>query len=237
MRGEILSFDDVSGMGLISGDDGQRYAFDRAGFPGLGAPRAGQRVDFVGNGDIATNIMPLAAHPTTAGGGYSAPIGGSTTGDIDWKHLMLSFDGRIRRTHFWIAWAILFVAGFVTSWIPLIGFLFGLFLIWPNLAIAVKRLHDMNYTGWIVAAPWVLAIVLSIVGVFIVGAAAITAGGAFDDNPAAAMAVMGPAFGVFALAGLVFLGFLLWIGLMPGTTGPNRFGTDPKGGVAPETFA
>ena len=30
MRGEILSYDDVSGTGLISGDDSIRYGFTRA---------------------------------------------------------------------------------------------------------------------------------------------------------------------------------------------------------------
>ncbi|WP_374274999.1 DUF805 domain-containing protein [Brevundimonas sp.] len=238
MRGEILSFDDVSGMGLISGDDGQRYAFDRAGFPGLGVPRAGQRVDFVASGDIATNIMPLAGE-TSARPGYTPGVAGSGSGlgsDIDWKHLMLSFEGRIRRSHFWIAWVILLAVGIVTSWLPLIGGLIGLLLIWPNLAISVKRLHDMGQTGWWVALPWVAGIILFFVGVGMIGMGAITTGQTWDDNPWAMMAVMGPAMGAFGLSALIGLGFLLWIGLMPGTVGPNRFGQDPKGGVAPETF-
>ncbi len=236
MRGEILSFDDVTGMGLISGDDGQRYGFDRAGFPGLGVPRAGQRVDFVASGDIATNIMPLAGDAATRPGYTPRATGSGAGADIDWRHVMLSFDGRIRRSHFWIAWVILFAIGIVTSWLPLIGGLIGLLLIWPNLAISVKRLHDMGQTGWWVALPWVAGTILFFVGFGMIGMGAIATGEMWDDNPLAMLAVMGPALGVFALSALLGLGFLLWIGLMPGTVGPNRFGPDPKGGVAPETF-
>ena len=34
MRGKVLSFNDTSGRGLISGEDGQRYTFMRAGLEG-----------------------------------------------------------------------------------------------------------------------------------------------------------------------------------------------------------
>lgn len=57
MRGKVLSFNDTSGRGLISGEDGQRYTFMRAGLEGgLRTVRPGVDVDFqVDNGE-ATGI-------------------------------------------------------------------------------------------------------------------------------------------------------------------------------------
>ena len=50
-----------------------------------------------------------------------------------------------------------------------------------------------------------------------------------ETNPAAVFAMMAPGFGAFALAGLVPLAFLLWIGLTDSQPGENRFGPNPKG--------
>ena len=118
----------------------------------------------------------------------------------------------------------------VISWIPVINLL-GFVLIWPNLAISVKRLHDMGKTGWLVAIPWVASTVFLIIGFFMVMGAAIAGGvGAdyYENNPAALFAMMGPAVGAFVLAALVPLAFLLWIGLVEGDQGDNRFGPNPK---------
>ena len=63
MRGQILSFDDASGAGLISGDDGIRYTFGREAVSPPAAITAGLRVDFVPVAGEATNLMLLAAAP------------------------------------------------------------------------------------------------------------------------------------------------------------------------------
>jgi hypothetical protein len=51
----------------------------------------------------------------------------------------LSFNGRIRRQHFWIGWLICLGAGVVLGWIPILGTLLSIALIWPNLAISVME--------------------------------------------------------------------------------------------------
>tara|TARA_R110000782_G_scaffold107955_1_gene196382 strand:+ start:91 stop:579 length:489 start_codon:yes stop_codon:yes gene_type:complete len=148
---------------------------------------------------------------------------------FDLKTLLLSFEGRIRRQHFWIGWLILLGAGVVAGWIPILGGLIGILLIWPNLAIAVKRLHDMGQTGWLVAIPWVVTIVALIVGISTIGISAVTNATALEnEDPAAIIALLAPAMGMVAVICLVNLGFLLWIGLTPGTNGENRYGSDPK---------
>ena len=57
MRGKVLSYDDYTGSGLISGDDGVRYTFTRGGLMG-GAREAfpGSQVDFEVADGVATNI-------------------------------------------------------------------------------------------------------------------------------------------------------------------------------------
>ena len=60
VRGEILSYDDVSGTGLISGDDSLRYGFGRSAIQPGGVIAVGARVDFVPEGATATQILILA---------------------------------------------------------------------------------------------------------------------------------------------------------------------------------
>ena len=148
---------------------------------------------------------------------------------FDWQKLLFSFEGRTRRSHFWIGWLICLGVGVVAGWIPILGGLISLALIWPQLAIAVKRLHDMGKTGWLVAIPWVANIVGVCVGVGILGVSAIMNQAALDrEDPAAIMALLGPAFGIVVLLLLVNLGFLLWIGVTDSQPGDNRFGPSPK---------
>lgn len=148
---------------------------------------------------------------------------------FDWQKLFLSFEGRIRRTHFWIGWLILLGVNVVAGWIPLLGSLISLALIWPNLAISVKRLHDMGHTGWLVVIPWAVCVVAGIVAFTMMGFSAILNASALErEDPVAILGLLGPALGLFGLALLVGLGFLLWIGLTDGQRGDNRFGSDPK---------
>ena len=218
MRGEVLSYDAAAGAGLISGDDGARYSFNSLALRD-GPVRPGQKVDFVPVGGEATEIMGLGG----ASLGLPAQVGG-----FDWQRALFSFEGRLRRSHFWIAWLIILAANVLTSWIPFVGLL----LLWPTFAIDVKRLHDMGLTGWLVILPWVLNIVGTIAMVASVGLQAIMNAPALEaEDPAAIISMVAPIFGWLGLLLLANLGFLLWIGLVEGTRGPNRYGEDPKGRI------
>ncbi len=232
LRGEILSYDTITGTGLISGDDGVRYDFASAALQSAAVPAAGVRVDFVPEGATATQILILAGTATTTGvaGGYVSSTATDVAG-FDWQKLFLSFEGRTRRTHFWIGWLILLGVNVVIGWIPIVNLL-GFVLLWPNLAISVKRLHDMGRTGWLIAIPWVGSIVFMIVGFAMTVGAAVASGYSenyYENNPAAVFALMGPGVGAFVLAGLLPLAFLIWIGVTDSQKGDNRFGPNPKG--------
>jgi len=226
MRGEILGFDDGAGAGWISGDDGLRYAFDRASVTPPSAIRPGLRVDFVPQDDRATQVMLLAS----AMAGSPAAVGVTPNGSIDFQSLLFSFNGRTRRSHFWIAWLLIFAASIVLGLIPILGFLVSIALIWPNLAITVKRLHDMGRSGWLAAIPYAVSIIGGIVAFSMIGVGAVMNANALDnEDPAAILAVFGPAMGIFSIMTLVGLGFLLWIGLTDSRPGDNAYGPNPKG--------
>lgn len=226
MRGQILSFDDASGAGLISGDDGIRYSFVREAISPPASITPGLRVDFVPVAGEATNIMLLAAAPTPSGPSATPGVPVDT---FNFQHVLFSFNGRIRRQHFWIGWLICLGAGVVLGWIPILGTLLSIALIWPNLAISVKRLHDMGQSGWLIVIPWIAGIGGVIAAFMTVGVAALSSGYVNTDDPAAVLAIIGPMFGILSIVALIQLGFLLWIGITDSQRGENRFGPNPKG--------
>lgn len=231
MRGEILSYDDTSGTGLISGDDSIRYGFTRADVQAGGTVAVGARVDFVPEGMEATQIMILASTAPAAAFGQAAAssTGGTQLGAYDFATAMLSFNGRLRRQHFWISWLILFGGGLVLNLIPFLNLL-GIALLWPHLAIGVKRLHDMGKSGWLIAIPYVVMVGGWIFAFMSIGVSAFMNAQAIEnEDPAVILSTFGPAFGIILLISLVGLGFLLWIGISDSQKGDNKYGPNPKG--------
>ena len=132
---------------------------------------------------------------------------------MDFMHIFLSFNGRLRRLHFWIGILILWVVEVVIMAVTvgpaisaaaaaggggvgplgIIGYLLLLVLVWPALAIQVKRWHDRDKSGW-----WVLIAFIPIIGAIWV---------------------------------------LIECGILDGTPGPNRFGPSPKGVSGPASIA
>jgi uncharacterized membrane protein len=74
MKGNILGFDPNANTGAISGHDGRRYTFVRLEWRGPGVPARGTTVDFIVDGDRATQIYPL--------GRQFAPQEGSTANTV-----------------------------------------------------------------------------------------------------------------------------------------------------------
>ncbi len=125
----------------------------------------------------------------------------------------------------------------MTPWfriIPLIS-LVGLALFIPSLAVGVRRLHDINRSGWWLVMPYAVAIIgfilfLAIGGTALFGTISAHPNGDIPDAERAKMALsfVGSMFLCFFLpmliAGVVMLVFFV----TEGTKGPNRFGPDPK---------
>ena len=147
---------------------------------------------------------------------------------MDWKSLFFSGDGRIGRQTFWIGFAVLMGAWVIINMVPGFGQLIAIAMTWCWICLYAKRLHDMGKSGWLVLVPvltWVVALVIA----FIAGGAGIIAAAMHtgDRAMAAFWGGMGGAVLAFGLAGLVNLGFLLWVGLTAPTPGENAYGPHP----------
>jgi uncharacterized membrane protein YhaH (DUF805 family) len=158
------------------------------------------------------------------------------------------FSGRSRRMEYWM-WVLFIILLEVAFWVLLmmvggaammsgdprsalaagggmmiIAALFSLVwlaLLIPGIAVAVRRLHDTNRTGW-----WLLAPLAGYCIAFL-GAAMAASGSSMGGLLATLGMII--AFGL----GLTLLVFMF----LEGTKGPNRYGPDPKGGVDAAVFA
>ncbi len=82
------------------------------------------------------------------------------------------FEGRARRKEYWIFFLVNLIATFILAVIDgatgtfdaeaglgLLGTIYALAVLLPSLAVAVRRLHDTDRSGW-----WLLLIFLPIIG-------------------------------------------------------------------------
>jgi uncharacterized membrane protein YhaH (DUF805 family) len=164
---------------------------------------------------------------------------------VDWaKRPILEkyadFTGRAPRPELWwymlalvVAYLIVGIVEGVLGIHHIIGGLYGPLsaLLWlativPSIAVAVRRLHDVNRPGWWVLVPLVPECLMIAMALATTGA--VLAGGG-----------LAAAIGGFAVTGL--LGLITLIGaivliifyVMPGTPGENRYGPNPYG-AAPD---
>lgn len=102
----------------------------------------------------------------------------------------------------------------------LLANLFALGTFIPGLAVSIRRLHDLDRSGWWILLPFV-PIVLGVVLVSVGMVSALSGAGGMGGIGMAGMAVMG----IGMICAIVLL---IWF-CTAGTSGPNRFGEDPKG--------
>jgi uncharacterized membrane protein YhaH (DUF805 family) len=123
------------------------------------------------------------------------------------------FEGRAPRAEYW--WFVLFttaVESILAHVIPLLGDLVGLVFLLPIWAVGVRRLHDIDRSGW-----WLLLPLPALLITLICGTAA------YATGTDAFAGIIVP----FALVTLGFYLVILFWNCQRGTIGPNRFGPDP----------
>lgn len=147
-----------------------------------------------------------------------------------------TFRGRAGRAEFWWWQLAVLIAGIITSvldravdaaiGVSVLGPLLTLALLVPNIAVAVRRLHDSDLTGWWVLAPLLLAGsgFLMLVGAVIALFASGFSESGNSGSGAGVAIVLAALGGLLLLAGLVVQLVLM---LRPSTPGPNRFGPSP----------
>jgi uncharacterized membrane protein YhaH (DUF805 family) len=213
MKGNVIGFDPDTNTGAISGHDGKRYDFVTADWRGRSRPHRNDVVDFAPDGERATEIYLLEPE-------YVAPSFGA---------FYFSLSGRISRSQYWLRFYLpIFIISIILNIISVVGgthftilpTLFQIIVLWPGIAILVKRIHDRNKSGsliWFLYGPAILALIFTIAA--IIGLAASSAGAA---------SVLG------VVAGILWIGvtgvaiwFFIEFGCMRGTIGSNRYGPDP----------
>ncbi|GAA0861174.1 hypothetical protein GCM10009115_02750 [Sphingopyxis soli] len=79
MKGKILGFDEATGSGAISAEDGTRHKFARSEWRGgEKAPTAGMTVDFESEDGAARDVYPVAGSAMAALGTIGADLGALT---------------------------------------------------------------------------------------------------------------------------------------------------------------
>ena len=154
---------------------------------------------------------------------------------MDWQALFLSGEGRIGRRDFWIGALILFVAWAIAPIFHLLAPVIWVLLLYPWVCVIAKRLHDFGRSGLLILIPFAVGAAAVTLGMVFGGLAAMgaiwgmTSGAAEPNGWAVAFGSLGIMAGFLALAGLVKIVFVLWVGLSPGDPGENRFGPPPRG--------
>jgi len=213
MKGNVIGYDADTHTGAISGHDGRRYDFATQDWHGDSAPRHGDVVDFTPEGDRAAQIYLIEPH-------YGRPGFGA---------FYFSPSGRISRSQYWLRYflpvaVIGIVFGFLSlipSWLfKLLPSLFNLVMLWPHIAILIKRIHDRNKSGWLV---WLFYIPAILMVIFLIGT--ITAGATSATGAAVTLGIIAIVLGIAVLC--VGVWFFVEFGCMRGTIGANKYGPDP----------
>jgi uncharacterized membrane protein YhaH (DUF805 family) len=158
---------------------------------------------------------------------------------MDWQTLFLKHDGRIGQKDYWIGALILFVIWMLSSALHLLAPLIWLALVYPWVCLIAKRLHDFGKSAWLILVPLVVACICGLLAVIFGGvsavAAFVSAAGDWTDPRAWGVfaGALGLAVAFVAVAGLVKIAFLLWVGLRRGDVGPNLYGPPPVSLISP----
>ncbi len=145
-------------------------------------------------------------------------------------HDLFSFNGRMRRMHFWlyaiaigiVHTIIQFVVGLVTGGAAatavesgsaeaaagaggigaIVSLIISLFFFWPAMAVSIKRAHDRNQGAMVVLTYYILFAIFLVAGAVLVGGAIAAAGpgGQVDPNN-----ISGGAMGAMAGGGIVMM--------------------------------
>ena len=150
---------------------------------------------------------------------------------MDFGYILTSTEGRIPRSQWWAGVAILLVISIILG--VLVSFIFGgpftlvggiatlilqLILAYPYYAVSAKRFQDRDKPGTlalILIAIGILQTILTLIGVM--------------GNPLSQNA-LDWIFSIVLL--IVAIWFLVELGILKGTSGPNTYGPDPTEGRA-----
>jgi uncharacterized membrane protein YhaH (DUF805 family) len=143
---------------------------------------------------------------------------------MDFNYLFTSLDGRINRAKWWTGVIVIAVVAIVVGLIVglilgdsvagrIVIFIVQLILLYPGYAVSAKRFQDRNKPAMYALVGIALGLLYSLLTLFgVVG------------NPQQ-MGVLDWVFSVAFIA--VGIWYLIELGILRGTAGPNQYGPDP----------
>lgn len=137
------------------------------------------------------------------------------------------FTGRSNRQEYWISVALLFLVAFVLDILNMQTAGLAISIMW--IITWIRRLHDVNLSGWWAALPIGLLFVL-VAGVIMFGGIDVNAlQRAVDtgDDHALSGNTANLLLGMVVAGIVIQLGFTIWLGVRAGTAGKNKFGEPP----------
>ncbi len=145
----------------------------------------------------------------------------------------VKFSGRSTRAEYW--WWFLFynLVGMGASTLdravfPVFSLIIGLAFFLPNLAVSVRRLHDINRTGWWLFFWFLIMLVPTIIIIvgFFTAFESIWEGN-WDETGSWMMLILGVVL-IVIISLLIFIWWIIWF-VKQGDFGPNKYGLDPRG--------
>ena len=122
------------------------------------------------------------------------------------KHYM-DFNGRVARTQFWqyILVYVVIAVVFAILRLQILSNVLALALFLPSLGIAIRRLHDIDKSGWLVLLPMIPGVLMGLT-----------------------LFIFYPLAMVLGLAAFACGIYLIYLYAQPGTVGANQYGPDPS---------
>lgn len=190
MKGKILDFTIQTNTGIILGDDQKRYSFTGSEWKEQQAPIRGNQVDFEVNTEsqataVYLELTVIPAPVTQVKTPITSPSFSNGNQHDSAKEIFNKleqteasyrqaiftcfkkfgdFKGRARRSEFWyfelfcVLISLVF-SFFISEDMATIAMLVTLL---PNIAVSVRRLHDIDRSGW-----WMLVALVPIVGILL----------------------------------------------------------------------
>lgn len=157
-------------------------------------------------------------------------------GSLNFGQVLFNPKGRITQGQFWGGWAALFAANIVAGFIPLLGNVLSIGLIYVGACIYSKRLHDMGKSGWVHLVPWVVTLIIGI-GVTVQNYDAIvmfmelaeSGREPTEEEALALFSELGTFFFAIMLNLLIWLVYTIWVGASESQKFNNRYGPGPVG--------
>jgi len=173
VKGQILDFSIQTNIGIISGDDNNRYYFKGIEWKSTEIPNRGNKVDFdldnEGNAIQVYLSLENKVNPLESFSNYLDKISNTNQAEenfnmIDWFVKSLknyaNFSGRARRKEYWYFVLGQLIISIITGLLDETIFnISTLILFIPGLAVLVRRLHDINKSGW-----WILISLIPFIG-------------------------------------------------------------------------